>query len=713
METPPTLYTPEKTKEHLTLSEDQRGTVRAITLGIEEVDETIRSLALEDVVSTLENGHPLNRIIADKKGETIGYIACEDFVPHEAYIKFFGTTGHTGRSLLKEIPAFLEYAEQQGYTKLNFHGWNERLNHILERYGFQRIRTDNMAGFSADFFEKAIGPQRSGEDIEKERIAAFERKYINKINQEYQQTLKAFSQDNRQGKEKAIMGACTELDRRLAGTEGFEYGDRQKAILKLKLARHFQKTDSIDLNVLFDAVIESPKFIHTDKGSLHRLLEVHQEKTLQKIAELRKARAEMGDDVAFNPYEALFTTPSGKYYMARLLNMPHLEQESQYMDHCVGTSDSYVNRIKKGEIEILSFRHVPQINPKTGILEGDTPVMTIEYNLKSKVIQQMKKKDDEYLDRNDPYFSDIIDALGQLRAMPTDAGVLRDFAKISPSELENITVADHHLLTDQGEIHFRDFDPNSGVFILKTGYVEIVKGTSKKDAAKLLAIVDGIECAPEQIAIGRDEISSETKAYVGELFESIFKDFPHLESIYTSFPHDKIRVVDDFKIEEDLREKSGEELVKVMKLRGIQVGGSEFMLTQGVTKDGETYDSMRSKTPEQMTLVHVKVRDLFKDEKSHTTDEIYAEAEKFGLELCPAEVGPHYRLAYKDQPPGEYVRIAMKQITVSDGHPLVFNLHHVVVGLWLDAIGRGQASLGIPTTSSSSVSASNFGILIF
>jgi len=97
------------------------------------------------VIHTLENGHPLDRIIDDEEGKTAGYIACEDFVPHEAYIKYMGTNGEVGRNLFREVPAFFEYAIAQGYTKLNFHGWNKRLNHILERFGFERLRTDNMA----------------------------------------------------------------------------------------------------------------------------------------------------------------------------------------------------------------------------------------------------------------------------------------------------------------------------------------------------------------------------------------------------------------------------------------------------------------------------------------------------------------------------------------------------------------------------------------
>ncbi len=67
-----------------------------------------------------------------------------------------------------------------------------------------------------------------------------------------------------------------------------------------------------------------------------------------------------------------------------------------------------------------------------------------------------------------------------------------------------------------------------------------------------------------------------------------------------------------------------------------------------------------------------------------TTDQIYAKAQEFGLELCPAEVGPHYRLTYTNQPMGEEVRIAMKQIIVPGGSPRIFNVLHREDGLWLN-----------------------------
>lgn len=666
----PLLYTPEKEARRLSLTEEQKNTVRAITFGIEEVDETVREMAAEDVIKTLENGHPLNRIIPGDEDKISGYIACEDFVPKEAYIKYFGTTKETGRNLLKEIPAFLEYAKKNGYSKLSFHGWNNRLNNILQRYGFERIRTDNMADFTVDFYEKNLIDGKTEEQINEERQKAFEQKYINRINQEYTKTLATFSAETKNEKERSINEAFQSLGKRLSGQERFVFSDRQQAVLKLKLARHFQTNDTIDQNTLFDAIIESPKFINTDKGSLHRLFEVHEEKTLQKIAEIRKQRAEMTGGESFNPYEALFETKSGKYYMARLLNMPHLEKESEYMNHCVGTSDSYINKMKRGEVEILSFRNTPKVNQKTQKLEGDTPIMTIEYNRKTKVIEQMKKYNDSYLSSKDEYFQDVVDALKQLRSTETDTGELRNFKKISNSELENFSVKDYHLLTENGEISLKNFNPSENTFVLKIGKMEIGNKTSKEDASKIMKIVSGIDCTPDQIAYAIKEINKNTKAYIGEWNPEIAKKIPDsVEHLYESFPKNKI-----LRTNIELSTKTGEEYKKTIESDGMLVSSYAESVLNKMEK---------LKSNEKVDLVSFSVAQLG-FEGNATTDQIYAKAEELGLELCPPQVGPELRLTYKDQPYNDYLRIAMKQITDSGGYPHVFGLDRDGGGLWLD-----------------------------
>ena len=50
-------------------------------------------------------------------------------------------------------------------------------------------------------------------------------------------------------------------------------------------------------------------------------------------------------------------------------------------------------------------------------------------------------------------------------------------------------------------------------------------------------------------------------------------------------------------------------------------------------------------------------------------DGIYRWAKYVGLELCPMEVGPQLRLAYKDQPMEEQVLVAMEPLAISTSRP--------------------------------------------
>lgn len=85
----------------------------------------------------------------------------------------------------------------------------------------------------------------------------------------------------------------------------------------------------------------------------------------------------------------------------------------------------------------------------------------------------------------------------------------------------------------------------------------------------------------------------------------------------------------------------------------------------------------------QMDLVRVSGADLgFKEAVRY--DRICARAKELGLELCPAEVGPALRLAYPDQPYGEWFRIAMELITGADGSLKIFGVVRGSGGRWLN-----------------------------
>lgn len=96
------------------------------------------------------------------------------------------------------------------------------------------------------------------------------------------------------------------------------------------------------------------------------------------------------------------------------------------------------------------------------------------------------------------------------------------------------------------------------------------------------------------------------------------------------------------------------------------------------------------KSPEEAKLIRLRVGDLGFPGGA-TTDQIFAKAQELGLELCPPEVGPQFRLQYVNQPMNEYVYVGMKQISDSGGYPHVFDVGRRDGGSWLSSDWAGPA----------------------
>ena len=166
----------------------------------------------------------------------------------------------------------------------------------------------------------------------------------------------------------------------------------------------------------------------------------------------------------------------------------------------------------------------------------------------------------------------------------------------------------------------------------------------------------------------------------------------NLEYIYTSFPDKKIR-----RENIEIGGKTAKELECELNLAKIDISGvAEFML--------RSHDFITNKNVESVTLICLTVADLGFIGKA-TIDKIYQRAEELGLELCPVEVGPHYRLQYQNQPRNECIRVGMKLISDSGGSPRVFSLGCDSDGLWLDPPGYAEQRVGVRTMSLCSVSA--------
>lgn len=190
------------------------------------------------------------------------------------------------------------------------------------------------------------------------------------------------------------------------------------------------------------------------------------------------------------------------------------------------------------------------------------------------------------------------------------------------------------------------------------------------------------ECEPIQIARKPGEITEHTKAYVGKLEPGIFDKIRQfkIEYVYTSFPERRIRF-DSVTIGGKTKERLEEE----MKRENIKISpNAEKMLRN---KDFKT-----SPNTQDINLVRLQVDDLGLNDYYSRMTKLFERVRELGLELCPAEAGPNYRLQYKDQLMDEWFYIGMKPITGGVyGASAVFLLGQDAYGLWLRDDWAGPA----------------------
>ncbi len=113
---------------------------------------------------------------------------------------------------------------------------------------------------------------------------------------------------------------------------------------------------------------------------------------------------------------------------------------------------------------------------------------------------------------------------------------------------------------------------------------------------------------------------------------------------------------------------------------------SENFYTSEYAKDIIDKDAFKTLSEKQdVSLVRLSVAELgFKEPATYA--EIISRAKDLGLELCPAEVGPHLRLLETDQAYNDYYWVAMEPIVDSSGGRHVFYVSRGSDGgRWLDA----------------------------
>jgi hypothetical protein len=191
-------------------------------------------------------------------------------------------------------------------------------------------------------------------------------------------------------------------------------------------------------------------------------------------------------------------------------------------------------------------------------------------------------------------------------------------------------------------------------------------------------------CAKEQIARSVKEVKPGTKAYVGPLEPGIFDKLPEsIEHIYTKFPEGKIE-----RIRMMVGGKSVQEYEQEMDKENRRIINENDKFKIGDWAKQILPKVKTSKQSQETEIIRLSVADLGFN-KATRYDELCKKAKELGLELCPAEAGLALRLELKDQPIGDYFRVAMEPLTDSDGDLNLFDVDRGEGGRWLYAYDGG------------------------
>lgn len=323
---------------------------------------------------------------------------------------------------------------------------------------------------------------------------------------------------------------------------------------------------------------------------------------------------------------------------------------------CTAGESYAINQLKDGDFHIFYSNddNGNAVNPRIAIrMEGDQIAEVRGIAAKQNL---------------DPYMGSVLET--KLDEFPDKDKYLKKEADMKKlTEIDNKVKAGGELGRDELRFLY-EFDSLIGGFGNEAD-PRIKELRDGRDSEADMPIV--FECEPSQIARKPREINEHTKAYVGKLEPGIFSLIQrfNIEHVSTSFPEGRIRF--------DTVTIGGKDLNQLQReLSDSRINVSpnaEFMMRTGL--------SLTVPTTQDLKLTRLKVQDLGFGDKYPTTDEVYKRARELGLELCPPEVGPHYRLQYKDQPMDEWLLIGMKPIAGSDGGLDVFTLGRRVGGLWL------------------------------
>lgn len=228
--------------------------------------------------------------------------------------------------------------------------------------------------------------------------------------------------------------------------KNIQFTDSELNIVLTKIVVYLRKTglkfDKLDLNTLSCAIEEFQKQLLATTMGIAAALEAHQK---SNSARSKKQREKLATHT--NNFTEILIKGED-YSLFRLNNIDQLKQESKQMGHCIGNSEHYIKKIIEGDSEIWSFRSN----------NGDI-LVTIEYDLKSKNVLQIKKKNDLLLHGEEDFFKDLIIFFAKMteKGIPINTYLNTKYVKVPDNSFINMNneIMDINKLLNSNEKAFK------------------------------------------------------------------------------------------------------------------------------------------------------------------------------------------------------------------------------------------------------------------
>jgi len=274
-----------------------------------------------------------------------------------------------------------------------------------------------------------------------------------------------------------------------------------------------------------------------------------------------------------------------------------------------------------------------------------------------------------YKQNVDPHMTGVLEA--KLQEFPDKDQYLKkkeDMEKLTI--IDNKTQKNEKLSKTELEFLYEINSPIEGFGYQKDPRIGEIR--SKRNKIEDACVI--FECTREQIATKKEELTPNTKAYIGPLYPNIVTDLPNtIEKIYTTFPEGEVYRKE---IQIPPEYKTPEQHEQELESLGIQrsVWGHDVIkgadLKQGLGK--------------KIKIIIPTVASLgFPNGATRQQIQERAKELGFGKELLPAITGIELQKQYKDQPLNEYILIDMDTVPDRDGNPYVFFLYFDDGGLKL------------------------------